>query len=199
MSKDESFEKVIYRHLGWAMTGSTLAVISTVLSIFGVQIPAWAAWVFLISGIIMAIYFAGRDTHGERRKLAEKLKPKLRIAGIGPPSHDHRRIIVHNLAGKTIRFKVRLLEIKPKIDYALPVGLQPTHSQLLDEAEIEAGGKQPVDVFVDSDVGNEIGLKLMGNPPCLFKIARDQRHELLICVYPVSEWLFGKIFRKTEG
>jgi hypothetical protein len=141
-----------------------------------------------VGGIIVAVYLAGNYTHNERMKLADRLKPKPRILGIGPTTHNWRRIKVHNLTGRTIRFKAKLHTTKPPLDYPLPVHLQPTHCQLTDNVgEVAPNGEESVDIFIDEGPPHDIRIKLMGNPPCEFPISRAKRTELQVLVYPVSE------------
>jgi hypothetical protein len=187
MNGDEPFWRVVYGYIGWVITSSLLAVVLAILSLFGVQIPLWAAGVVLVIGIILAIYLAGNYTHGERMRLARQLRPVLTIRGIGPTSNGHYRIQVHNESQVQIRFRTKLIEIRPDIGYPLPVLMQPTHGQPHDEAEVPGGGNQPVDVFVDHGPPNPLGLKLMGNPPCEHPIRRDRRYEIRICVSPIAE------------
>jgi hypothetical protein len=173
-----------------------LAVLLAVLGLLGLAgvqvnlpVPWWVVLFVIMVTIGIAVFRAGHEQYRQRLTLAGRLKPKLEIVGVGPPSHDHHRIMVHNKTSKTLKFRARLFETKPSLkDYALPVALQPTHCKDLETlGEIGPDGKQPVDVLIDYGHPNIIAIKLMGNPPCNLEFPRDQRMELLIDVYPVSD------------
>jgi hypothetical protein len=183
------FRRSIIGQWIYIVSGSVVAAVWTVWGYFSPQLPVWLALVFIVTGVALAIYLAGRKEHRERMKLYEQLRPKLTITGVGPHSSDHRRIMVRNLTGKTIRFRTKLVASKPPLpSYPLPVGLQATHSQeFSDESEVGPYGDQPVDVFVDAGPPHPIQLKMLGNPPCLYGMPRDQRLEIQLFVYPISE------------
>ncbi len=192
----EPFHKSIRDQWKLFMTGGVFAAFLAALSILStlgvavsVEVPLWVAGLVFAITIIVAIYRAGMGEHLERLKLADRLKPKLEIPGIGEISNGHYRIRVRNLTGSKVLFRAKLLESTPKlINYPLPVNLQPTHGlKDDDEGEVAPYKEQSVDIFVDDGVHPTIGLKLRGNPPCLYPVPRNERRELLICVYPVSE------------
>jgi hypothetical protein len=172
--------------------GALLAVVS-VLNLLGVQVGVqvslWAAGMVFAITMAVAIFRAGKNEHQERRKLAERLKPKLEICGVAEIVDDHRRIDVLNLTDRRIYFRARLVRTEPPLkDYPLPVSLQPTHCQDNETlGEIGPRDHARVDVCTDLEGAAGIRLKLMGNPPYPYQWPRDKRIELLISVYPVDE------------
>jgi hypothetical protein len=194
MGYKTSFLKLVLEKWGWVLTSSVLAASLGIASLFGLSTPAWLAWFIFFSGFLLAIWLAGQSTHTKRCELEERLKPKLEIVGVSPSGigDDHRRILVHNLTGKTVRFGARLIEVKPRIPYQLPVDLQITHSGY--KGQIEANGNQSVDVFIDFSVipglwnsqqlQYGLGLCFPGNP---YVISKLHRWEVLVRVYPTSE------------
>jgi hypothetical protein len=188
--EDKPFWNLVLDKWVWLVTSSILASAWWAWSLFSSDpLPFWGGCVLIGAGFLMAVYLAGRHTHAERKKLAERLEPKLEIRRVGPHSHDHRRITVHNKTSKTIRFRARLYESKPGLkDYTLPVDLQPTHCKDSDTlGEIGPNDDQPVDVLVDYGHPNILAIKLMGSPPWNLDIPRDERRELLIGVYPIDD------------
>jgi hypothetical protein len=154
-----------------------------------VKVSLWAAGAVFALTIAGAVYKAGKEEWRERKKLAERLQPKVVISGIGPTTQNHRRIMVRNLTGRRVRFRARLCQTEPQLkDYPLPVDLQPTHCQSSDNVgELGPYEEEPVDIFIDDGIPHPIRLKLMGNPSFLYPISRDKRIELHFFVYPVSE------------
>ena len=67
-----------------------------------------------------------------------------------PPPHGHiRRIMVRNLSSGSIRFIVKLVELRPNEGPTLPVYFQPVFGEPHKEVEVHGGGEQPVDILVD--------------------------------------------------
>jgi len=174
----------------------------------GIQTAFWASGLVFVVTITVAVFRAGFEQYRERLRLAERLRPKIEIRGVAsrPPTDDHHRILVHNNTGRRIKFRAKLRETKPPLKYPLPVALQPTHCQGVETlGETGPDDNHPVDVFLDApiqhlpplggeltpeeaaDTGPHTRLILMGNPTYLQEIPRDERIELLIGVYPVSE------------
>jgi hypothetical protein len=149
-----------------------------------------SATLVLLGTLVWYAYALYREEYTARVLAEERLRPVLEIRGVEPVSGDHRRVIVHNLSHGRVRFRARLVEIRssPPVGYTLPVPLAPTHGQTpYAEAEVEGGGNQPVDVFVDPGPPHPLGLLVVGNPPVPYPIPRDNRYELRICVYPAAD------------
>jgi hypothetical protein len=128
--ENEPFWKLVKNSWVIIVCGSVSSAAWTVWTSFNPQIPSWVAWVLLVGGFLYAIWRAGSHTHSERRKLAERLKPKLEICGVAEIVDDHRRIDILNLTDRRIQFRARLVSTEPQLkDYSLPVSLQPTHCQ----------------------------------------------------------------------
>ena len=195
MREDEikPFWRLVLDRWIWVVTSSTIAVILTVLGLFGVPIPTGFGWLILVIGIIWAIWLAGQFTHKERKRLSDQLKPKLEInpvpvtqVGICP-----YRITVRNLSSAAIRFGATLDAIEPPINHAVPVRLQlanTTNPRL--EADIPGNGTHEVDVFIDIKPGNNLGLFLathdcVGNNRPLW-IPRTQ-YKIRICAFALFQ------------
>jgi hypothetical protein len=190
------FWKLVWAHGVWALTGSVLAVILAVLSIFGITLPVWVAWLLLVAGVVTSVYLAGLDTHNKRLALADKLNPKLEILGITQrnEANNHWRIKIHNPCAVSMRFSVQLESISPpprgQGDHlAIPAFLQLTYTiPPHKESEIPAGGHHLVDVFVDTPHGaaDKIGMLTVGHidghPPPMPRV----RYEIVVCAFPLS-------------
>ena len=154
--------------------------------------PLTAAFLVFLWAWVWYAYSRYREEYDRRVHAERRLVPVLEIRGVEPVrvGDDHRRIIVHNLSDGRVRFRARLVEIRssPTVGYPLPVPLAPTHAQSpYAEAEVEGGGDQPIDVFVDLGPPQQLGLLLVGNPPVACQVPRNNRYELRICVYPTAD------------
>ncbi|HZY88623.1 MAG TPA: hypothetical protein VFE78_27620 [Gemmataceae bacterium] len=158
--------------------------------------PLAAALLILLGSLVWFAYALYREEYDRRVRAERRLVPVLEIRGIEPVrvGDDHRRVIVHNVSDGRVRFRARLVEIRssPPVRYPLPVPLAPTHGQTpYAEAEVEGGGDQPIDVFVDDGPPHQLGLLFVGNPPVAWQVPRDNRYALRICVYPVADGAVG--------
>jgi hypothetical protein len=186
-----AFMKVIWGDWVALMSG----IGSVLLSILGAiwvgpnGLPSWTFWVAAVICFLICSFRVWQNERRAREVAEARLRAKLRISGVAlfQPSDDHRRVLVRNLTGKSVRFRAKLLETRPKIQYILPVHLRPTHGQEYEEMSVEANGVQPVDVFVDCGAPKPLFLLLMGNPPYGYQLCRKERLELCIGVYPTSE------------
>jgi hypothetical protein len=151
--------------------------------------PFVAAMAVFLASLVWYAYRLYRAEYDRRVAAEERMMPLLEIPGIGTVSDGHYRIRVRNLSRARIRFRTRLVEIRPDVGYPLPVPLRPTHGQSHGEVEAEIPGDatQDVDIFFDPGPPNPLGLLLMGNPPFQHNIPRGRRYELRICVYPAVD------------
>jgi hypothetical protein len=183
-----AFEESILEYWKLLVTGSLLAAGLFFWSLFGGPMPFWLAWTIFVATVILAVYLPGRNEHGKRMDLEDRLRPKLKLIGIGPHSADHYRVTVHNLTERAVKFRARLIDTYPKLQgFPLPVDLEPTHSPGGSVGEIGPHGNHGVDVYVDDGNPVNIFLKLLGNPPCMLPIPKKSRMELQIIVYPPLE------------
>jgi len=183
------FGREIWRD--WVALVSSIA--SVLLAIAGAVsdrpggLPSWTFWVAAATCFIACSFRVWRKQRQERDAAVERLRPMLDIRGIGPMSDGHHRIRIHNLSQGRICFRAMLVSTRPAIGYPLPVLLRPTHGEPHDEAEIPGGEDYLIDIFVDPGPPHPLMLLLMGNPPGGYPIPREERRELRICVYPVSD------------
>jgi hypothetical protein len=185
MQDDKRFFDVVLKQWVYYMTGGILAATMAVLGAFGVPIPSWIAWVFVVGGVIWAIYQAGLHSHNERRKLAEQLRAKLEICPGTERAGDRWRIRVRNLSAQTVRFSARIESLNPPPTHHIPAHLQITGSSPPHrEAEIPGGGVSHVDVVLESWSWG-FGILAAGHPPEPFVVPKS-RHELVICAYTIS-------------
>jgi len=152
--------------------------------------PSLMLWVVAFLCLIVCAFRVWQKESHEHEKTKERIRTKLIIVGVAkhPLGDDHRRIMIHNKTSKEIEFRAKLVETKPDLGLVLPLNLQPTHNQETNPiGKIGPNDTQPLDVLVDWGVQNNIGIKLMGNPPNIHCFPRNMRLELLISVYPTSE------------
>jgi hypothetical protein len=167
------------------VTGSLIAVALFFWTLFGGPVPYWLAGLIATATVILAFFFAGRNEHLERLRLAKLLKPKLRISSGSVPGEDRWRVRVHNLSGRTVRFSAKLVSITPGAR-RLPI---PSYLQITGTpdphrvGEVSANGDALVDVCMN--IGQTIDFLSAESPATIVEVAKTE-YEIRICAYPIS-------------
>jgi hypothetical protein len=142
----------------------------------------------VVGGIVLAFYSAGRITHIECVKLAEKLKAKLWICRVAEQLDDRWRIRVRNLADRSVRFSAKLERISPAIPYHVPAFLQVTGTPPpYREADIPGNGDALIDLCMgrfDPEL-KHMALVSAEHPAGDVLIPRN-RYTILVSAFPLA-------------
>jgi hypothetical protein len=125
---DKPFWRLVIDQWIYIVTSSGGAALLGVFSLFGVPIPSWVALALAWFGISLAIWIAGQLAHGERKKLAKQLEPKLEMLDESETDQLRRcRVRIKSLTDTHLHFGVTLLAMEPQPKaphFQLPIKLQ---------------------------------------------------------------------------
>jgi len=110
----------------FVMTGGVLAAAFALFGLFGIQWPFLVAAMIFVASVLLAVFNAGRKTHNERRKLIERMKPKMEILDTSDGDQDYCRVVVRNCSSGLITVRLMLESICPQEEgLQLPLALLP--------------------------------------------------------------------------
>ncbi len=160
-----------------------LMAIGVVFAAMGWNLSVWCVLAAAIACLVITSYSIWAKEHEARESAEQKLKPLLEIAGVGPTDGQIYRIRIRNLSSGSIRFVVKLVDIRPNDGFVLPENFQPIIGEEQKEVEVHGDGERPVDIFASMGYC----LKLINAEPWDGRLRRGERYELRICVHPVGD------------